>query len=316
VNSSTIFRMLILLYKPLAVAVVLVLLGVAMAADKNQCGMNTALPKSAAIQKQKQSGITNIIGGLETANHGWPWQVLIFTEEEIFQGRGKPVTTEQNQHCGGAVISRHYILTAAHCIFEKNTGRRYKEKELVFYLGRHHINETEVGAQTLRAEKITVHEDYNKPNAFDNDIALVQVKGQIYTSRTVRPVCLPGGDPRDGQLCAVTGWGMTASGTPSEYLQQVYMPIINNTYCNKVYKKTFGQTINENQICSGGNGKTDSCVGDSGGPLVCRKGSTWNLNGLVSYGPNRCATKGMPGVYIRITKYAKWIADRSGVTAL
>ena len=57
--------------------------------------------------------------------------------------------------------------------------------------------------------------------------------------------------------------------------------------------------------------------GDSGGPMVCRangKGGTRRhpkgkkyLTGIVSFGPENCGVKKMPGVYTKVSSFAKFI---------
>jgi len=266
-----------------------------------ECGINTAPPKT-TNKPSKQ--ITNIIGGQEAATHGWPWQIMIFLVRSDSDS-DKP----KRIHCGGSIISKRYIVTAAHCIFDSQTGRRYRRTDFELHAGRHDTNVSEAGSQVLQAEKIIVHNGYESKR-FKNDIALIKLKIPMVWSRMVRPVCLPKEDPRLGQICVVTGWGKTKTGHPSRFLQQVYMPIADQTVCTNNYLQRFNMVVTEKQICAGsGDGKKDSCRGDSGGPLVCRRGSAWSLVGVVSAGTSDCAVKGFPGIYTRLTAYTEWIAD-------
>jgi len=300
------------LNKLLFLLALVALLGVTLSNDLSDCGMNTAPPKGS-----KPASKPKIIGGQETAPHGWPWQVLIFVnmkqQNDSWASARNINSTKRVKrmfHCGGSIISNEYILTAAHCIFV--AGQRIPDETFSFFVGRHNKEkETESGSQALLAEKIIIHEGYKPPNHAD-DIALIKVKPPIVWSQTVRRVCLPKDDPPDGQICSVTGWGQTASGDYAEYLQQAYMPIIKQSVCVAKFKSA--TKITPKQICAGKGNGIDSCVRDSGGPLVCRKGSVWNLNGIVSFGTTKCATKGLPGIYTRVTKYMNWIAHNSGVT--
>ena len=59
-------------------------------------------------------------------------------------------------------------------------------------------------------------------------------------------------------------------------------------------------------MCAGGEKDKDSCVGDSGSALMRENGgvsSPWKIIGVVSFGPRRCGTEGVPGVYTRV----RWV---------
>lgn len=95
-------------------------------------------------------------------------------------------------------------------------------------------------------------------------------------SERVVPICLPLSPERRGANLEntslfVAGWGRTAEGgKPSDVLQQVQLPVLNNDICKDRYRKQ-GKLIDEvNQfndgvLCVGYlEGGKDSCQGDSG----------------------------------------------------
>ena len=86
----------------------------------------------------------------------------------------------------------------------------------------------------------------------------------------------------------------------------------------------------ESQMCAGGEAGRDSCVGDSGSALMrevlsqeVNNGkaivpvegedsnfkSFWKLIGVVSFGPRKCGTEGVPGVYTKVRHYIDWILE-------
>ena len=52
-----------------------------------------------------------IVGGNAADPGEWPWQVLLKWQNgtAIYQNM------KNRSYCGGAILSKHFILTAAHC---------------------------------------------------------------------------------------------------------------------------------------------------------------------------------------------------------
>lgn len=92
-------------------------------------------------------------------------------------------------------------------------------------------------------------------------------------------------------------------------LQEVSVPVINNSVCESMYQSAgYIEHIPNIFICAGWKkGGFDSCEGDSGGPMVIqRPDKRWLLAGIISWGIG-CAEPNQPGVYTRISAFRDWI---------
>lgn len=96
--------------------------------------------------------------------------------------------------------------------------------------------------------------------------------------------------------------------------------MISNDECDKAYQALGSYMtklptgINDHFICAGNTsfGGVDACQMDSGGPLIVRStqdGAAFvEVVGVVSFGVG-CGSSAYPGVYTRVSTFAKWILD-------
>ncbi|XP_033711727.1 transmembrane protease serine 7 isoform X4 [Tursiops truncatus] len=235
------------------------------------------------------STLHRIIGGTDTQEGGWPWQVSLH-----FVG---------SAYCGASVISREWLLSAAHCFH----GNRLSDPTpWTAHLGMYVQGNAKFVSPVRR---IVVHEYYNS-QTFDYDIALLQlsVAWPETLKQLIQPICIPpaGQKVRSGEKCWVTGWGRRheADNKGSPVLQQAEVELIDQTLCVSTYG-----IITSRMLCAGVmSGKKDACRGDSGGPLSCRRKSDgkWILTGIVSWG-HGCGRPNFPGVYTRVSNFVPWI---------
>lgn len=113
---------------------------------------------------------------------------------------------------------------------------------------------------------------------------------------------------------------------PSLILQEGYVPAVDTATCDSQIRAR----INEaglaavypdvaidpaTQICAGIGG-SDACQGDSGGPLVLRRAPGEPVQtGIVSWGMG-CARPESPGVYMRVSAFAPWISEVTGLPVM
>jgi len=252
--------------------------------------------KTGKIWKQlTRSG--KIVNG-EKAEYGeWPWQV------SLRQWR----TATFLHKCGAALLSENWAITAAHCVESVNPD------ELLLRMGEYDLNDEYSEPYTFQDRKVQIVASHPKfdPKTFEYDLALLRFYEPVTFQPNIIPVCIPEDDANlVGKTAWVTGWGrLYEDGPLPAVLQEVDLPIINNTECEAMYEKAgFREHIPHIFICAGyREGGKDSCEGDSGGPMaVERENGRFDLAGIISWGIG-CAKKNQPGVMTRIAYFRDWI---------
>uniref|UniRef100_A0AAG5D363 Peptidase S1 domain-containing protein n=1 Tax=Anopheles atroparvus TaxID=41427 RepID=A0AAG5D363_ANOAO len=241
----------------------------------------------------------------ENAQPGdWPWHVALYDEKE----KGSP-----QYSCGGSIISKYFVLTAAHCFVEPNPVRYW------FKAGVHQLNlETDTVRYALF--EIILHPKFNRK--LYNDIALLRPERTIeFIPSRVHPICL-WSEPASAidmlrQTGISVGFGFNEDHNISNVLQQATMNVTERKRCIEVMPPHLHYLAqDEGKICAIGSISGSSvCSGDSGGGLYFQTGKVWYLRGIVSAGARKevgdgktsCDTS-LPATYTDVMKYKPWIA--------
>ncbi len=236
------------------------------------------------------NNVAKIIGGEKASNSAWPWMTGIAI---------KGLSAFQGTFCGGSLVHRNWVMTAAHCVVDNSAG------ELQAVIGRTDLTSNQ--GEIINVDQIIIHPNYKDGESFDNDIALLRLD----RSSVVEPIRTIGQfgnlDDPDTNVLAL-GWGATdIAGTSfPEELRQVEMVSVSNTTCDR---RLNGLT--ENMLCAGFvSGGKDTCSGDSGGPIIAfsQPLQAWHQIGITSWGVGDCAQADSYGVYTRLDRYKDFIS--------
>ncbi|XP_055921679.1 lectizyme [Eupeodes corollae] len=205
--------------------------------------------------------------------------------------------------CGGTIINKEWIVTAAHCI-SKAVG-------MGVYAGLHERLQTSVPtAQHRQVDFGKVHSEY-QGDVGPYDIALLHVSEPFEFNESVQPAVLPQHESIPQGNASLYGWGQTKAFvfSAAKTLQTVKTEIVDWDECKEALPDS--APLDPSNVCSSslGNG-VSACNGDSGGPLVKEDAnSPTELIGIVSWGYIPCGKANMPSIYTRVSAYIDWIVD-------
>jgi len=238
-----------------------------------------------------------IIGGVSASRNEYEEYVLvIFTD-----GQGNVTGL-----CGGSLIARNKVLTAAHCA-QNRTSTYFVIPG--FYSFRDRIRQNDL----FRVSRIVDHPEYVE-STINNDVAVFTLNRNAdgpFLS------VFQAGSELTGREATVIGTGLTSTRPDrvSDFLQEVDTPIISNSQCNDLYQQFIGiRPVTSTMLCAGFvNNSRGSCSGDSGGPLILTLGNKRVIVGTVSFGLTDCVNRGT-SAYARMSAVSDFVRAQSPET--
>ncbi|CAI9719520.1 and LDL-receptor class A domain-containing 2-like [Octopus vulgaris] len=209
----------------------------------------------------------------------WPWVV------ELLRGT--------RFVCTASLISRYYVLTAAHCVENNYYGYSVRTGSIKRGEGK-----------LYKVTQVLIHEEYgNFIKGYD--LALLYIESGIILTDDVQPICLPEKPASIDKVYYVTGWGRNEKDESVYTLQEIKNEIVEYQNCRKYFP-----AITKAVIC--GNNKefySPICFGDSGGPFQTQNDhGQWEVQGVSSFVSEDCRyTVSRPAGFSAVYSGIEWI---------
>jgi trypsin len=247
-----------------------------------------------------------IVGGSSASATEAPFFAMLLTWNDV-------KNEWEDMGCGGTVISKSHILTAAHCLM----GRSAVKGGVYVGAYRPFNGNANVPFLISAAKKYTLHPSFDD-NTNYSDLAIITLATPITDSTIFPPIRLlkpnQSGDNNslqvaDGDAVRIYGFGQLGQDNLSSVtsLQVATTAFLSNGECKQYYPRR----LLADMVCGGSHQyadprlRTDACFGDSGGVMAIKDGNQQMYQiGIVSWGDG-CAIK--PGVYTSVQYHYDWI---------
>ncbi len=260
-------------------------------------GLAVAVPVFAADRGGYQA---QVVGGTAVPDSKYPFMVSLQADKS----NARP---HREHFCGGSLIDRNSVLTAAHCVsfistFTTPLTLSFRDVRIV--VGGTVLNSKQGQARRIqRLSDISIHPRYNENVSGKYDAAVIKLGTPVTKSALALARTGSNRLERAGRLATITGWGNTrvqpesgsAGSNVPDRMQEARVPLVSDASCERAYRGAFFPAL---MVCAGKKG-VNVCQGDSGGPMWVTTSTGRRQIGITSFAKG-CATARYPGVYTEV----------------
>ena len=245
-----------------------------------------AAPQAADERTPYASVSPLIVGGTAVPNGKYPFMAALLDKR-------RPGDAFDELLCGGTLIDKDSVLTAAHCLVNP------KPDKLQVVVGRTALNQN-------RGQLRSVSRRFIHPRYLGNgyDAAVLKLRRPV---KGIKPIKLPTARQNNlekpGHILTAAGWGVVKQ-RPGPFdirtfrMHEVSVPVVSDSRAKRAYQSQGPKYLPSLNVAAGKKGK-GPCFGDSGGPLF-DSGSRTQV-GITSHGAvQKCGTSRYPGVYTEV----------------
>ncbi|XP_044726827.1 trypsin delta-like [Chrysoperla carnea] len=163
----------------------------------NSTYLNSLIMHQTTRNNLKESSVpeNRILNGQPATVGQFPYQVIVYASNLNV--------------CGGAVLNKNTIITAAQCLYYPDKNQLIPENEIK--VGAGDVNSNEINMKHFTVKSVHPHEMYNQ-KTFKNDLAIIKIN-EIFWDESptpnIQPIEIASTQYKSGTNCVLAGWGKT-----------------------------------------------------------------------------------------------------------